>query len=459
MRTTISMTKCKMGTNHLKSFKLIKKLNQGRYSAAFYLLLITIVVSSCNNTGDVGMDLLPATDLINVVSTVDKNSVTAYPFRDDSLRTDESSSSLLGTLNDPVFGRTSIDLGLQFRLGRFPRFGTNPVADSVIFYFYYRTIYGDTASVQKLEVYELEETLDPDASYYDDVDLSQYASSFKLAEYNFQPKVKLDSIYRDTVYQLIGIKLDKSLANKLITADSLDLINNDVFLQYFKGLYVKSASAQGKGAIVTLNLLETSTLQGSALVLYYHNNTDTTNLAFYVTEFSARVNSIKHDYSQAPFFSGLNQETRNDSLIYIQSTGGIQSKIYFPSLDSWKDSTSIAINKAEVIFKVDTLASDFRKYPLPFQLFLTYLDDKGNEYLPKDYSFNPTYYGGFLYSDYTYRFNITQHMQSIIKGETGNNGFYLTTSNKNSEMKRAVLKGGTSAAGIKIAVTYSKFLQ
>ncbi len=442
-----------------KPFQLIKKFNRIQYSTAFCLLLLGLSFTSCNNTGDVGMELLPATDLINVANKVEKNSVRAYTFRDDSLRTDESSSNLLGTFNDPVFGKTTIDLGLQFRLGKFPNLGTNPVADSVVFYFYYRSVYGDTSSVQKLEIYELEEIFNPYAKYYDDVNLSQMASPFKLAEYNFHPKVKLDSIYKDTVYQLVGIKLDKSLANKLISADSLDMVNNEVFLQYFKGLYVKSASTQGTGAIVTLNLLETSSLRGSALVLYYHNNTDTTNLAYYVTEFSARVNSIKHDYSPAPFYSGLNQEIRNDSLIYIQSTGGIQSKIYIPWLDSWKDSTSIAINKAEIIFTVDTVLSNFRKYPLPMQLFLTYVDDNGKEYLPKDYSFNHTFYGGFLYSDYTYRFNITQQLQRIIEGETGNNGFYLTTSNKNSEMKRAVLKGATSASGIKVAVTYSKFLQ
>ncbi len=448
-----------MGINYLKPLQLFNKFNQGRYSTAFYLLLVTYLITSCNNVGDVGMELLPATDLMNVVNIVERNSVRAYSFTDDSLRTDESSSSLLGTLNDPVFGKTSIDLGLQFRLGRYPKLDKYSVADSVLFYFYYRTIYGDTSSVQKLEVYELEDSLDPDANYYDGVDLSQYASSLKLAEYNFQPKVKLDSLYRDTLYQLVGIKLNKSLANKLISADSLDLINNDVFLQYFKGLYIKSASTQGTGAIVTLNLLESEKLKGSALVLYYHNDKDTTNLAYYVTDFSARVNSIKHDYSQAPFYSDLNKEIRNDSLIYIQSTGGIQSKIYLPSLDSWKDSSSIAINKAELIFTVDTTASNFRKYPMPMQLFLTYLDDKGQEYLPKDYSFSPAFYGGFLYSDFTYRFIITQHLQSIIKGKTGNNGFYLTTSNKNSEMKRAVLKGATSASGIRISVTYSKFLQ
>jgi hypothetical protein len=50
-------------------------------------------------------------------------------------------------------------------------------------------------------------------------------------------------------------------------------------------------------------------------------------------------------------------------------------------------------------------------------------------------------------------------MQSIIDEETPNKGFYLTPTNKNSEMRRAVLKGATSASGIRMIITYSKFNQ
>lgn len=414
---------------------------------------------SCNNRGDIGMELLPATDLINVTNVTEKNSIRAYTFSDDSLRTDESSASLLGYFNDPVFGSTGIDLALQFRLRSFPDFGTNPVADSIFLYFYYRTVYGDTSSVQNLRVYELQDAINPAIKYYDAVDLSQYASTFNLADFDFQPRVKLDSVHQDTTYQLVGIKLDNSLAQKLLLADSLDMVSNEAFLQYFRGLFIKSVGAAGTGAIVSLNLLGSSSISPAAVVLYYHNSKDTSNMAYYVSENSARINSFNHDYSQTPFYSTLNKEHTVDTLLYIQSTGGLQSKLYLPFLDSWKDSARISVNKAELIFTVDTLASEHKKYPLPDQLFLTYIDDKGKEYLPRDYSFLPLYYGGYLFADKTYRFNITQHLQSIIDGDTRNNGFYLTPSNKNSEMRRVVLKGSGSAMGIRMVITYSKFNQ
>jgi hypothetical protein len=50
-------------------------------------------------------------------------------------------------------------------------------------------------------------------------------------------------------------------------------------------------------------------------------------------------------------------------------------------------------------------------------------------------------------------------MQQIIDGEAENHGFFLTTARKNSEANRVVLKGSNSETGIKLVITYSKFLE
>ncbi len=182
-------------------------------------------------------------------------------------------------------------------------------------------------------------------------------------------------------------------------------------------------------------------------------------MPYVITEYSACVNRITHDYSQTAFFDHLNSETEEDSLIYIQSTGGLESKINIDNLSTWRDSVNTAINKAELIFTIDTTLSDMSNFAAPSQLLFTYVDSVGEQYLPKDYSFSPAFYGGALGDDNTYRFNITQHLQQIIDGEIENKGFYLTTANKNNEANRVVLKGSTSNVGIKLVVTYSKYLQ
>src|SRR5690606_41989365 len=106
---------------------------------------------------------------------------------------------------------------------------------------------------------------------------------------------------------------------------------------------------------------------------------------------------------------------------------------------------------------IDTIASQVHKYQPPLQMLFTVVAENGGEYLPKDYVFNPTYYGGGLLSDYTYRVTITQHLQAIIDGNAANNDFFLPPARKNDQANRVVLKGSTSKTGIKLIVTYSKY--
>jgi D-arabinose 5-phosphate isomerase GutQ len=157
--------------------------------------------------------------------------------------------------------------------------------------------------------------------------------------------------------------------------------------------------------------------------------------------------------------SELGQENPADTLIYLQTMGGLAANIFIPSLDSWKDSINVAlsenkklaINKAEIVFHVDTLLSDLKDLITPGQLLLTYLDQNGESVVLSDYSLSPAYFGGYLNrSDATYRFNITNHLQDIIEHkkinnkEIENNGFRLTTAFRNTLARRVVLKGSKS---------------
>lgn len=446
--------------------ELVKLNRKYYYKSVIGLFIIILAITGCKEYNDFGVETLPEGDLIHVKNIVDKDNISSFIYREDSIRTDEASSSLLGSLNDPVFGITNIDFAAQFRLQYFPGFGKAPSADSIKLYLYYRLIYGDTVTTQHFKVYELNSPLDVDAEYDQTVDLKSMASNQLLGEIDYVPIVKQDSTTKDTFYQLIKIPLDISLAEKLINADSLDLISNDAFLEYFKGLYIESEPVSGEGGtILSLAAAAASTFQGSALVVYYDNEEvrlqakgDTSiSVPFVITKFSARVNSIEHDYSETDFADNINKESQDDSLIYIQATGGLKSKILINDLEGWKDSVNVAINKAEIVFQIDTVVSDIHKFIPPQQLLFTVVDSTGNEFLPIDYVFSPSYYGGYLRKDYTYRFNITQHLQEIISGNTDNYGFYLTPAHKNNEANRVVIKGSNSKTGIKLIITYSKY--
>jgi hypothetical protein len=439
-----------------------------KYHLITGIIALLVLFVSCEENNDLGMDLLPTEDLIEVRSLIEKSSISSYTYREDSIQTDESSKSLIGNFNDPEFGETKIDFAAQFRLQAYPDYGTNPVVDSVKLFLYYRGVYGDTVTPQTFNVYELETALDVDADYYQGTDLKSMASDQLIGHHEYTPRIRLDSASADTFFQLISIPLDNSLGEKLVNADSLQMVNNDVFLEYFKGLYIETEKNTDEGgAILQLDAASNSNFQGSAMVVYYNNDEnmeadepDTMLNPYVITQFSARVNSINHDYSETAFFENLNADTGDDSLIYVQSTGGLKSKIYIDDLSLWKDSVNIAINKAELVFQIDTVASEVEKYPPPRQLLFTVLDEEGREFLPADYMFSPVFYGGAMNpNDYTYTFNITQHVQQIIEGEAENLGFFLTTAQKNNEANRVVIKGSESQTGIKLIITYSKFNQ
>ncbi len=425
-----------------------------------WLIIISLavfVLNNCKKDTEIGMELLPATDLVNVKSSILKSSIRAYTYNEDSVRTDEAAKSLLGSFNDSLFGNTTVNFAAQFRLSTYPDYGTDPVVDSTYLYLYYRSFYGDTSTIQSFKVYELEKPLDVDASYYNFSDLKSLAKPQVLSDFSFKPAIRLDSIYRDTVYQLLKIDLGNALGNKLALADSLKMTDNEVFLDFFKGLYIETKKTQGRGGIMTLETTQNDSINGSAVVVYYHNTeADTSSHAYFISSFSSRVNNFSHDYSGTKFFKNLNKETYEDSLIYIQPTAGLKSRIYVDNLVSWKDSANIAINKAEMVFQLDTIASDLKKYPPPMQLLLTFVDEKGGNYLPVDYAFSSSFYGGYLREDYTYHFNITQLFEQIIKGIVTNKYFYLTAVNKSSEANRVVLKGSKSVTGIKFNITYTK---
>ena len=441
----------------------------------FVIALFVITLTGCEEQSSIGIEVLPGGDLISIRNTI--QNTRSYTFAEDTITTSQPSKSLLGSFTDSIFGNSTIGFAAQYRLTQFPDFSKNAQVDSIQLFLYYRIIYGDTITKQKFKVYELESPLDFDTKYTQDVDLKSMSFDKLMGEIEYTPRIKLDSATGDTTYyQLLKIPLDISLGEKLINADSLEMINSDAFLEYFKGLYVETEklNAQG-GTILSLEVLSNGGFDGSALAMFFHNDSlkskaDPTKdsvlyVPYTISPFSARVNNIVHDYTQAPFYDKLNTETVEDSLIYVQATGGLKSRILIDNLSSWKDSMTIvgtdtfpyAINKAELIFQIDTVASQVYKFQPPLQMLFTVAGESGTEYLPKDYVFNPAFYGGGLRRDFTYHFSITQHLQQIIDGNAENYGFYLTPARKNDQANRVVLKGSTSKTGIKLIVTYSKY--
>jgi len=131
------------------------------------VILITFF-TACNKKPDqVGLGLQPVTDELSVVFD-NSTGLLSHSLREDSVRTDVNviKTGMLGSMLDPVFGKTTAEIFSQFRLSENGQdFGTAPLLDSLILSLSYSGFYGDSMSSQTIKVFELDKDMDPDSAY------------------------------------------------------------------------------------------------------------------------------------------------------------------------------------------------------------------------------------------------------------------------------------------------------
>ena len=130
------------------------------FTAFLLLLYILTHLTSCKKDPyTLGLSLLPPTDTLTV-KTSDTATIIAYSVIQDSIRSDKTTTNMLGSLYDPVFGLTTASFCTQFLLSsEGTDFGINPVLDSVVLMLKYNSLYGDSNALQRVRVYELDEDI------------------------------------------------------------------------------------------------------------------------------------------------------------------------------------------------------------------------------------------------------------------------------------------------------------
>lgn len=418
------------------------------------LIIVSFLITGCDNGDEsLGKNLIPGSFSVFSRNHTETASIQSFTYTDEKIRVDHPGYNYVGSFNDPLFGRTDGGFAAQFRITSHPDYDPTSTLDSLVLRLTYKRIYGDTATVQTLKVYELNSEMDYEAKYLSSFNLKSLASPVPIGSASFIPKFKTDSAKTDTTTQYIRFKLNPSLGNRLLKLDSLSMISNEEFLKHFKGLYVEASAAGRKGTLVGL------TAAGSGIGLYYHTATkDSLFFSYNVTSNSANVAAFSHDYSKSVFYPHLNQEVIEDTLTFLQPTGGTKVKVNIPSLNKWKDSTQYIISKASLVFFVDTLVTDIRRYRVPSSLYLKYTDSTGTEVFPKDSNLSSSYYGG--YYDATtgsYAFNITRHLEQIIRKEVESTSFFLVAADRNGSPYRVVLKGARSSKPIQLIIKYTRY--
>ncbi|MCK5766051.1 MAG: DUF4270 family protein, partial [Bacteroidales bacterium] len=116
-------------------------------SASLTAVILITFLTACNKKPDqVGLSLQPVSDELSVVFD-NSTGLLSHSLREDSVRTDVNvvKTGMLGSMLDPVFGKTTAEIYSQFRLSENGQdFGTAPELDSLILSLSYSGFYGDS---------------------------------------------------------------------------------------------------------------------------------------------------------------------------------------------------------------------------------------------------------------------------------------------------------------------------
>ena len=403
------------------------------------------LLSSCDNDSTlIGENLQPPTDKF-LVNYYDEFTVEVYTGSLDSLRSDETSLAVAGKLIDPVFGTTCADFISQVRLSDKLIFSEYPpVIDSLIVFLEVIDSYGDTNSIMEINVHELKKDVYLDSAYY---------SNFNKEDLYYEDIV--GSANYDAYDTIIKIHMNNAFAERII-ADSSILDSQDDFLQEFKGLYFTSDIQSGNGVLTNFNLLSFT----SEMVLFFHYpSSDTTYYIFSISQSSARINMYSHDFSTADPAYGITHLNDNieDSVSYVQGLAGAFTRISFPTLENWRDSLPIAINKAELVVNLSTDDPYSSEFTPPDYLDIRIRDDDGNFETVFDQVLGRTYFGGEL-TDGVYTFNISDfvHKYLTLPEYYTDPTIYIFVNGDYYQADRAVLNGYNHSGGVELKMTYTK---
>lgn len=343
-------------------------------------------------------------------------------------------------------------------------FGKDPVVDSMSIKLAYSSYVGDTIVGLDIDVYEVVKGNFPMTKLY-------------YSNYNMEDQISEKPIlsYRQTGSTSHKAMLPLEFAKKFLRNEDVPTNpykHDTLFHKEFKGLYIKARATTGQGCVYSLNMGATN------MTLYYHNADKDTTTVFYTLydpSYSAPYNvnfqMAQHDYSRSDISKGgVRAEQVGDSTIstemgYVQGLAGLGTAVKFSKeqIDEFKAKVkaqgfnNIAINAAELVFRVDNPTAD--NFDKMFSQLAPYYSLSLLKFAPdyKPFTQLAATSGGVLNRSLgTYTINITSYMQGLMTGRNNKYTFQIDpTILAYLASLRSVVKGSASDTPPQLILTYT----
>lgn len=409
----------------------------------FFFLMLTAACTRITTT-ELGSGLIPVVDGVNTFDTV--LTVETNTFNEtDTTRVYNSDNMVIGAItNDPLFGTTNAELNLELSPSFYPFFipgaKDSVVVDSAVLILSYKGFYGDSTQPLQVSVQEISSTtpLNPLINYpVNHPSVYPINTVGTLGSATIDVRLLSDSVINrfEASNNQIRIKLNANVAQRFIKDyDSTNAYRNDsTFKSVFKGFSVKVQSANPANALLYVNLLDTNT----KFALYYNTSStgatvrDTAVRYFkFNSAFGGYANYIRRSTAGAQINNFVGNNTRPDSLVFVQSAPGTNVRIRIPGLQNLNNRI---IHRAELIAEQvpddNNLVTLDRYFQAPRLLLLSIFDSAKNQKrnIPNDYLVtasgpNTLDFGGFRTFKTTngydrvaaYTFVISRYVQGIV---------------------------------------------
>lgn len=460
MRITIFMTGFypRKYKNRSDNRLLLRKLIS--LSLRVSLALFVFLQSCTEKPAITGLNLLPDGDFVKIRST-DTISIFSYTEYKDSVPSQKKSYSFLGGIYDPYFGTMTSDFVAQLRLTqKWPNSQESFVIDSVKMILRIAGAKGELGASQNISLYEIEEMLYADTVYYSKRDprAGLHLGTFSL------PKVVKDTIQELEI--MLPISVGSYLMRDTFRLRQDNTVND--FRQFFKGLYVtvsegESTPDKKNGTTPSRLLLSISYADQYNypfnIIVFYHTPSKTElNYNFVMNDNSLRYNRYFHDFSTADpqkKIAHINDGFR-DTLSYLQSFYGATTRIAFPGLTAFRDSSRLAVNRARLTIPVYVDGETYKANTIPSVIYLVYKNSEGYSYIVPDYYMSSAFYNGNLnQTTLTFTFNISAFIQTYLDGKIPDAELLLSLSD--GEYRNLILKANNSSTPVRFELIYTRY--
>lgn len=418
-------------------------MNRKIFASAIAVLTGIFVYSSCTkvDSTDLGNDLIPVVDNVHTFETVLDVTTDNFLYP-DSTRSSGGFLQALGLIeNDPEFGNTSANMYTAFAVaGGYP--STHPflnkdsvIIDSVVLSLAYATYYGDTNSIQTVEVTEISNAAT--TNFYNDTvayrldnapftEMGAVRGTKTYAIKELNDSVTYVNNGKDTIKSnnQLRIRLDTGFARQLVNFDTATTYKTDsAFRSQFRGLAIKmSAATPNKTGLSYFSLSGENTRLTVYCRVTVGGQVDT--ISPYFVAQTGRVANLVKRTPGGNYLAYLNNSNPDDDKVFLQSAPGSFASIKIKGLDTFQQKNRV-IHRAELILEKLTSQSEDKYVPIP-TLFMNAVNETGDSSitLRGDFSYtgdgNLSYdvagFGG-TYSNGRYVFNMTRYMQTgVSKG-------------------------------------------